>query len=503
MKIFTVAKIREADDITIERQGITSLELMERAGHEVYKWLKYKFPDKETVFHVFCGKGNNGGDGLVIARHLHDDKYKVHLHIIGQGSPSADFSASLEKVNDAGIEYNNNPPSLENANGKSVVIDAIFGIGLSREPEGEFRTAIETINDSKSCIISVDVPSGLFLDRPASVAVEADIVLTFQFPKLALYLSSNYRFAETINVIDIGLDKDFIDSELTNHYVTNTLAACERYRPIPWHAHKGTLGHSLIIGGSYGKAGAPLLSAKAALTAGCGLVTALVPESAAIPIQTSFPEAMVITGGQNHISTITFDIEPKAVGIGPGLGKHEETQTALYGFLQSNTAPMVIDADALNILSENAAWLELLPAETILTPHPKELQRLVGSWKDDFERLEKIKAFSLQYNVIVIAKDARTMVIHGHDVFINSTGNAALATAGSGDVLTGMLTSLLAQGYTPQDAAVLGVYLQGVSADIGVADTGTQAFTASHIISNLGKAFLKLEAREAFKLKIP
>lgn len=495
MKIHTAEKIREADKVTVARQEITSYQLMERAGNEAFLWLKNRFTDKETIFHVFCGKGNNGGDGLVIARLLHQShNYKVYLNIVGEGSPTNDFKQALELVTAEDIEYNQHAEILPYDKGKTVIIDALFGIGLSRELDDEYVRTIQRINESGAYVVSVDVPSGMYMDCPTNFAVKADVVLTFQFPKLALFLPSNYGFVKDIQVLDIGLDKDFIDQTESAYYYIDKFEACQRYTPAPPHAHKGTLGHALIIGGSYGKVGAVNLSARAALKSGCGLVTAYLPDCGYIPLQTAFPEAMVLIDGEKHITKIDFDIKPKAVGIGPGMGTHTETQQALHDFLQKNKAPLVIDADALNILADNKDWLELLPADSIVTPHPKELERLIGQCQNDFDRLNKLKAFSKQYNIIIVAKDWRTLVVKQDVVYINSTGNAALATGGSGDVLTGIITGLLAQGYYPYDAAIFGVYLHGLAADIGVVQTGVQAFTASSIFDYLGEAYLKIEA---------
>ncbi|RZJ75184.1 MAG: NAD(P)H-hydrate dehydratase [Flavobacterium sp.] len=491
MKIFDTATVREADAITIERQGITSVDLMERAGKEVFMWLKSRFPDKETVFHIYCGKGNNGGDGLVVARLLVADSYRVHLEIIEIDALTGDAAIQLQKIAEAEIPYNEEAPAT---NAQLVIVDAIFGSGLSREPEGKYAEAIAKINHSKAFVVSIDVPSGLFMESHSGLVVEADVVLTFQLTKLALYLTGNYKYCKDVKVLDIGLDKAFIDLTPTNYNYIDKFDAHSRYRPLSHFAHKGNQGHALIIGGSYGKTGAVQLSAKAALKSGCGLITAYVPECGYTAMQSAFPEAMVLTNGERHIMSISFDLQPTVIGIGPGLGQHEDTQQALYEFLKLQQVPIVVDADALNILSYNKGWLELLPEDSVITPHPKELQPLIGEWKDDFEKLEKIKAFSSAHNLVVVAKEAHTMVFYKNVVYVNSTGNASLATAGSGDVLTGIITGLIAQGYTTVDAAVFGVYLHGLTADIAVEDTGMQAFTATTILEYLGKAYLKIEA---------
>ncbi|MGZ9736015.1 NAD(P)H-hydrate dehydratase [Flavobacterium sp. GNP002] len=269
----------------------------------------------------------------------------------------------------------------------------------------------------------------------------------------------------------------------------------KRYKQPDKNTHKGIQGHALIIGGSYGKIGAVSLSSKACLKTGCGLVTVFIPKCGYTILQTAIPEVMVLTDIQdNIISDITFEIEPKAIGIGPGLGQAVETQNALYQFLKTNKTPLVIDADALNILSKNKEWFSLVPPKTILTPHPKELERLIGKWDSEEEKRSKAISFSKQYQLIIVMKGAPTQIIDGETVYENTTGNAALATAGTGDVLTGMITSLLAQSYEPVSAAILGVYLHGLTADIALPETGYQSFIASDVIANIGKAFLSLES---------
>ena len=274
----------------------------------------------------------------------------------------------------------------------------------------------------------------------------------------------------------------------------------KRYKPIDSGTHKGIQGHALLIGGSYGKIGSICLSSKAALKTGCGLVTAFIPKCGYEIVQISIPEVMVLTDIQEKfISNITFDFIPKAIGIGPGIGQELATQNAFHNFLKSNKVPLVIDADALNILSLNKSWISLLKPQAILTPHPKELERLIGKWNSEKEKFDKTIAFSIQYNLVIVMKGAPTYIIDGQTVYQNSTGNAALATAGSGDVLTGIITSLLAQSYEPISAAILGVYLHGLTADIALPKTGYQSFIASSIIDTIGKAYLTLENNDKYQ----
>lgn len=268
----------------------------------------------------------------------------------------------------------------------------------------------------------------------------------------------------------------------------------KRYKPIKANTHKGIQGHALLVGGSYGKIGAMTLSSKACLKTGCGLVTVFIPRCGYKILQTANPEVMVLTDiSVKYITRIGFNFVPQAIGIGPGIGQDIETHTALHRFVKTNKIPLVIDADALNILSQNKQWLSFLPEKTIFTPHLKELERLIGSWDSDAEKIEKTIAFSKKYHLVIVMKGAPTKIIDGDTLYENTTGNAALATAGTGDVLTGMITSLLAQSYEPIDAAILGVYLHGLTADIALPETGYQAFIASDVIANIGKAYLSLE----------
>ena len=284
---------------------------------------------------------------------------------------------------------------------------------------------------------------------------------------------------------------------MTNPIYIDQKEILKHYKQPDKHTHKGIQGHALIIGGSYGKIGAVSLSSKACLKTGCGLVSVFIPKCGYTILQTAIPEVMVLTDIQEDIiSNITFEITPKAIGIGPGLGQAVETRNALYEFLKRNTIPLVIDADALNIISNNKKLLALVKPKTVITPHPKELERLIGKWDSEEEKMSRTISFSKQYDVIIVMKGAPTRIIHGETVYENTTGNAALATAGTGDVLTGMISSLLAQSYEPVSAAILGVYLHGLTADIALPETGYQSFIASDVIANIGKAFLSLEKQE-------
>lgn len=506
MKIFTSEQIRKIDNETIANEGISSLHLMERAATAFYHWFIERYVRDESSVLVFAGGGNNGGDALVVARLLHGAGYRVKVFMV-EYSPTyskdcLDNLRALQKqaVPCASIASRDDLPSLEQHAEYNVVIDGIFGTGLSREVKGVAYDAIDWINKSGKKVVSIDVPSGLFLDRPTPHAVKASETVTFQIPKLALYLPGNQLYCGTVWRVDIGLSAEAIHAMETDLFFTMKNEAASLLQPLSRFAHKGKLGHALIIGGSLGMTGSMCLAAKAALKTGCGLVTAFLPKCGVPVIQGNFPEAMAIGDRhEEHITAIEYNITPDAIGIGIGMGQHDDTERALYDFLKKNSeqeksSPLVVDADGLNILSRHSDWLSLLSPGTILTPHPKELSRLIGEWDDDFEKIQKTREFTRRYGVIVIIKGAFSLVIDAETIHVNSSGTPALATAGSGDVLTGMITSLLAQGYSPRDAAILGVYMHGLTANLTRERVHERSFIASDIIDNIGNAYAHLES---------
>lgn len=502
MKIFFTQNSRNADAFTLKKQNITSTHLMERAATFAFHWIENAFQESKATFHVFCGVGNNGGDGLVLARLLKQKGYKVNVIIVAlKEKYSSDFIVNLERLNKLSIKTITIEPTssrdlFPELKSKDIIVDAIFGSGLSRMPEEWVIQLFKHINESKGYVISIDIPSGLFLDKSISnraAVIRANIVLTFQLPKLSFYLPETADFVKDIVILDIGLDTEFIEKEPTSHYLIDKKEILKRYKPVDKFTHKGIQGHTLIIGGSYGKIGAIVLSSKAALKAGCGLVTAYIPKCGYEIVQMATTETMVITDENTlHITAINYEIKPQAIAIGMGLGKHEETQAAFYTFLKTNTTPLLIDADGLNILAENKQWLPLLPKDTILTPHPKELERLIGTWENDFDKMKKVRDFTKKYEVIVVVKGVYTLIIDKENLYVNSSGNQALATGGSGDVLSGIIASLLAQSYKAVNAAILGVYIHGLTADVTITKTGHESFIASDSINAIGKAYLSL-----------
>lgn len=500
MKIFSKEQIYEGDRLTAQKQNITSAELMERAGIQIFNWLHLRMQGAQVPIHVFCGIGNNGGDGLVVARHLITHGYNVKTYIVNYSDKrSKDFLINYERIKETTKEW---PSILKSAadfpqiHKDDIILDAIFGIGLNR-PIVEWVTQLFIhFRASKAFTLSVDIPSGAFTDRVAEsedAVVWANHTLSFQSPKLIFFLPDTARYSLQWEVLDIGIDREFLFQTQTDAILIGKHEVLPMYQPREKFSHKGTYGHSLIIGGSYGKMGSVLLASKAVLASGAGLVTAFIPNCGYTAIQSALPEAMVITDKDSELITeINFDIEPNVIGIGVGLGTDAKTVTAFQNFLKQNKLPLVLDADAINIISKKKTLLKLLPKQSILTPHPKELERLIGKWNDDFDKLDKVKSLSKKHDLIIVIKGANTITIYEDIAYINTTGNPGLATAGTGDVLTGIIAGMIAQGYLPLQATLFGIYLHGRSADIAIEDYGYQSLMASHVIETLGEAYIDL-----------
>jgi len=502
MKILSASQMYLADAATLQSQNISSLELMERAGELCFKWADNHFKDAVIPeFYIFCGVGNNGGDGLVIARYLALSGYSVKTFVVNFSKRrSADFIENLERFKNLDLwpTFINPSDKLPEIPKDVFIIDTIFGLGLKRPPKGFTKKLIQNINDSQNFILAIDLPSGLYADNPVEdydAVVKALHTLTFQNPKLAFLLPDNQEFINSWEVLDIGLDNDFISNLKSTYHITEKEDVAAFYKIRKTFSHKGTYGHALLIGGSYGKIGAVVLAATAANNIGSGLVSTLIPECGYNIMQTSLPEAMALTSGEKVITEFKIDVKETAIGIGPGMGTDKATQKAFVTFLKGYKKPLVLDADALNCLSLNKSAYKYIPKESILTPHPKELERLIGAWENDYDKLEKLKDFSAKYKLIVVLKGAFTVVVSKGEFYFNPTGNPALATGGSGDVLTGLITGLLAQNYTSLEAALLGVYLHGLTADVAINDGIPEAcFTASDIINYLPSAVNELRA---------
>ena len=500
MKIFSKEQIYEGDKLTAEKQNITSTELMERAGIQIFNWLHFRMQGAQVPIHVFCGIGNNGGDGLVVARHLITHGYNVKTYVVNYSvKRSKDFLVNYDRIKETTKKWpillgpDDEFPVIEL---QDIIIDAVFGIGFNRPAADWVVKLFQHFRASKAYTLAIDIPSGLLTDEVPeneNNVVWAGYTLSFQSPKLVFFLPETAKYSVQWEVLDIGIDRDYLVDTPTEVDLIGKQEVLLMYKPRDKFSHKGNFGHALIIGGSYGKIGAVILASKGALSSGAGLITAYMPKCGYIPLQTAFPEAMVITDeSENYISNITFNIEPTVIGIGVGMEIEKQTLLAFDNFLKQNKAPLVIDADGINCLSKNKELLKLLPKNTVLTPHPKELERLIGKWKDDFDKLKKMKAFAKKYQIIIVLKGANSLIVAEDKLYVNSTGNPGLATAGTGDVLTGIITGLIAQGYDPLAASIFGVYLHGKAADIAVDDLGYQSLIASHIIEALGEAYIDL-----------
>lgn len=500
MKILTAEQIKKVDVFTIQNQPISSIDLMEKAAEACSKWIMKHF-DNQHNFHVFCGIGNNGGDGLAIARILKQKLYNVTVYVKKSDHYSEDFESNFElwhanKGQTITIESMVDLTLQPDEN--TIIIDAIFGYGLNRPVTGLESSIIQYLNSLNKKTISIDLPSGLFTNdnhkNTYDTIINADYTLTFEFPKLSLLLPDNEHKSGTIIILPIGLLPEGIAQQSTDVYFT-TFEDCRRvYQPKTKFAHKGTNGHALLITGSLGKMGAAVLSSKACLKSGSGLVTALIPRSGNTVIQTANPEIMTLLSEEENIVSGNFAYHYDAVGIGPGIGKEQNTLALLKEVLMNCNKPLVIDADALNLLAEHTELQKTIPVNSIITPHPKELSRWIGSWKNDTEKIDKTLKLVDQLKIYVVLKGAYTCIFcPDGTLHFNSTGNPGMGTAGSGDVLTGIITGLLAQGYTAKESCILGVYLHGLAGDLASTEKSQESLIASDIIDFLGKGFLQFQ----------
>ncbi|MFI5195798.1 MAG: NAD(P)H-hydrate dehydratase [Chitinophagales bacterium] len=497
MKIFTAAQIHACDAYTINVGRIRSADLMERAAGKCVAWIKEQLP-KDSLFVVLCGTGNNGGDGLAIARLLHKYGYGVKAFLLNFSKElSADCKANLQLLQNIDTELVSivQPDTfITDIPTHIVILDAIFGTGLSRPAQGWIATFIDHINELPNKKIAIDMPSGL----PADVIPDHDAVilkvqdtLSFQFYKRTFLHPESGACTGRIHILDIGLDKTFINATHSQYKTLEHGDMAAIYRPRNPFAHKGTFGSVLMAGGSYGKMGAVTLSAKAALRAGAGLVTALIPGCGYPILQTALPEVMCRTTGDHVIEKIDGWDPITAIGIGPGMGVDHKTATALAAFIDVCKQPLVVDADALNLIAKQPELLAKLPKGSILTPHPKEFARLFGENTNSMIQIDHARIQAMRYNINIVLKGHHTAVVTTEgECWYNMTGNAGMAKGGSGDVLTGIITGLLAQGYEPHHAALFGVYIHGLAGDIAAKQLSQEAMTASDIIDHLGKAFL-------------
>lgn len=507
MKIFSAAQVRLWDQFTIENEPVKSIDLMERASLRAFGWIREQgLLPREFV--VVCGKGNNGGDGLAIARMLSENKSLVHLLLLGDPARGSEdlrtnfkrLPAAVHKTvladDDAVQQAADFFASIEGRN--VIIIDAIFGSGLTRKPEGLHAAVISRINQTRSTVISIDLPSGLFADDPsdADVVVHASYTLTFQAPKLASLLPSNAQAIGQLVILDIGLADGFERANVSSYELIDESVIRKIYRPRSDYSHKGTNGHVLLIAGSYGKMGAAVLAATACLRAGAGLLTCHIPASGYNIMQSELPEAMVLTDYNSSFNT-KFEGDYsvyKAIGIGPGIGTAKETADLLDSVMEQSHKPIVIDADALNIIGADKHLLRLIPPGSVLTPHPKEFERVFGETASDTDRLKLALDKAAELESIIVLKGHHTFIACPSGTgYFNKTGNGGLAKGGTGDTLTGIITALLAQGYPASDAAILGVYIHGLAADLVITENQSrESMLASDLIQALGKTFTKI-----------
>ena len=496
MELLSSSQIKQWDAYTCREQRISSLELMERAATACLDWFG-EHGYLKRGFTVFCAKGNNGGDGLALARLLLAKGTAVQVFILDmEAKPSPDFSANLQRLEQTGasVQYLKTRDGLPEINKTDILVDALFGSGLNRPLEGLAAQTVEWINGAGAEIIAIDLPSGLFTGKSSAgnPVVHAHHTLSFQLTKTAFLVPENKAYTGGVHILDIGLDRGFLATVYSQYETIDKEMVRLLYKPRDIFSHKGSFGHALLIAGSYGKMGAAVLAARACLRSGVGLLSCHIPRCGYSIVQTAVPEAMAYADEhEEQITGVQTDVSKFGVlGIGPGLGTADATASALGVILKVFKKPVVLDADALNIISALPELLCAIPPFSILTPHPKEFERLFGPAADDFEKLDLALSKARQLNLIIVLKGHHTFIaMPGGKGYFNTTGNAGMATGGSGDVLTGLLTGLLAQNYTPATAALLGVYLHGLAGDQAALIHSQEAMVASDIIEGVGEAF--------------
>jgi len=496
MKILNREQIKQADEYTIKNEPIASVDLMERASQAFTDLFKSLYQN-DTQVHIFCGVGNNGGDGLAISRMLISDSYNVTTYVVKYSANfSQDFQSNekhLSETAGAQIIYLDDSSTMPEIPDHSVVIDALWGTGLTRPINGLGAKVIEHINTSNATVVSIDIPSGVFCDdiNPDPFKIKASLTISFQVPKYSFFMPENEEYVGEFRIVDIGLNKDFINAQISHLHQIDAGQISSIYKSRKKFAHKGNFGHALIIAGSYGKIGAAILASKSALRSGAGLVTTYIPQCGYEVLQSALPECMVICDDNYEFISSIPDLKPfNVIGIGPGIGQDIPVMEAINKLLINYDRPIVMDADGLNILSHNPEMINQLPENSILTPHIGEFDRLVGKSSNQYERLGKLIDFSTSNKCLTILKGHYTAVsLPDGTICFNSTGNPGMATGGSGDVLTGIIAGLLAQKYSPVDAALLGVYIHGMAGDIVASNLSEEGMIAGDIIEGLPAVF--------------
>ena len=503
MKIFTATQIRELDRFTIEHEPIKSVDLMERAARAL-TWTISETWSNEVPFVVFAGPGNNGGDALAVARMLAEKGYKLSVYLFNISNKlSEDCAINRQRIVDGNriksfteVKDEFDPPRLEKG---TVIIDGLFGSGLNKPLAGGFASLVRYINKSQAEVVSIDMPSGLMAeDNTYNIGtniIQADLTLTLQHKKLAFLFAENQQFIGKLKVLDIRLSKEGEEILWTRYSIAEENDIRKLLLKRNEFAHKGEMGHALLLAGCHGMAGAAILAARACLRAGSGKVTVRTARRNNDIMQISVPEAIVSTDKEDHHISEALPMEDyDAVGIGPGIGTNEHTAIAIITQIRRSQVPIVLDADALNILASHRAWLQQLPPGVIMTPHPKEMERMAGNrFSNSYERLCKAQDMAEQLKAYILLKGKYTaLCTPDGNIIFNSTGNAGMATAGCGDVLTGIITGLLARGYQKGDACLLGMYLHGLAGDLAARELGKESLMASDIIAFLPKAFNRL-----------
>ena len=503
MKIFTSKQLRELDAYTVKNEPIDSYDLMERAAVAMSKEILQRFGKERRVV-VFAGPGNNGGDALAIARILAGAGVNVEAYVFNIGSKiSHECEKNMERLNGmrnaklTEITKQFDPITLTE---NDIVIDGLFGIGLNKPLNGGFAGLVRYINAQPAYVISIDIPSGLMCEDN-SINVKQNIVcanmtLTVELPKLAFFFADTATYAGEIVTVSVNMSKEYIEKTNTPFTTLSCDNVCTLLRKRNAFAHKGTFGHGLLIAGCYGMAGASILAGRACIRSGIGKLSIHVPGCNKDILQQTVPEAVLtIDSGTRFFSNSENTAPYDAVAIGPGLGNFHDTSSAFIEQVRSCQTPLVIDADGLNILSEHKGWIAQLPRKTILTPHPGEFSRIAETGNDCFKMLMEAREMAMRHQFYIVLKGHYTFINtpEGH-TYINTSGNSGMATAGSGDVLTGILLSLLAQGYSQDEACRLGVFLHGLAGDFAAADLGEDGIIASDIISHIPKALMKLRA---------
>ena len=503
MKILSAEQIRALDAYTIDNEPIASLDLMERASITFVNWMEKNFPSGDFNIYIFCGPGNNGGDGLAIARLLHHRFYNVILYSCEINSKkSVDYVKNLTRLPKHALDVQpifkgDAFPKIEK---DAIIIDAIFGSGLNRPVEGYWSELFTFLNELPNNIISVDIPSGLFADSIThGISIQADYTFSFELPKLAFLFPCNQNRLGKWKFESIQLSQEGLAKLPSNHFFIEKKFIQQFFKKRNKFDHKGIFGHTLLICGSYGKVGAAILAARAALKSGVGLVSIHAPKCAYSILQTTIPEAMVSIDEEEYYFSNSFENDFlkkfKSIGIGCGLDTKEQSVKALSDLFSKIKTPIVLDADALNIISRNKNLLDDIPSNSIITPHPKEFERLFGKTQNDMERFELQKSLSQKHQLYIVLKGANTCITSPEgNAYFNSTGNPGMATGGSGDVLTGIISSFLAQGYNSLQASTLGVYLHGLAGDIAVKGScSEESLVANDLVENLGKAFKEIK----------